>query len=428
LYPNQKIITVLFPSKNENAATADLNGSVITGSYGNFRLIVSGSELTTKLISGSLTPTDNNYLLKKTGTDASHCTASAFPYLHFANYFTGSVTASASASGSLVFNSSAITFTSSYAEGYDAAKTPWILSDAGTRLFRFVHRSHGFKTHKDVKISIANITKNTDATIYSTFDVLVRRWNDTDRTLSILEQFNGVSLNPASPNYIARVIGDYYQDYDETLQRIVERGNYPSVSAYVRVEVLDAVEGGSIIPNLIPNGIESVYEPIAGFSTYTLPTATYKVSNTSSTVYSGFDYSNSDNLNYLNPIPTEAGTGSNVAFTTPANDLKFTIPFQGGTDGTNFAVIKKIGSAIKTDGTNVFGFDLSTTNSGGYAAYAKAINILSNPEAYSFDLLAFPPSIVMRDKERSGCYYGFLAAAIWLIGVIVLWLVGGLVK
>src|SRR4051812_24070717 len=117
----------------------------------------------------------NNYILKQIGTDANYRTGSIYPYLHFNNYYTGSVTGAAPISMSYL--SSTCTFTSSYAEGYDAAKTPWILSDSNVRLFRFVHRSHGDKTNRDVKISLANISKNTDSTIYSTFDILIRAWN-----------------------------------------------------------------------------------------------------------------------------------------------------------------------------------------------------------------------------------------------------------
>src|SRR4051812_36545911 len=71
------------------------------------------------------------------------------------------------------------------------------------------------------------------------------------------------------------------------------------------------LEGGTCTGSDIPAGFEAVYEPIAGFTDYTLPSASLIYSSTSSTTFSGFDYINLDNANYLNPIPTEAGTGSN---------------------------------------------------------------------------------------------------------------------
>lgn len=198
---------------------------------------------------------------------------------------------------------------------------------------------------------------------------MVRKWNDKDTSLSIIEQFSGVTLNPDAPNYIAKAIGDKYHEYDETLLRVIDHGNYDSISNYIRIEVDGGVEAGSVLPNVIPAGFASVYEPIAGFTGYTLPSASMVTSNSGSSRYSGFNYANSDNLNYLNPVPTEATVGSNANFYKNANENKFTLPMQGGTDGTGYAVIKKIGSEIATDGTNVFGFDLSTSTTGGTTSY-----------------------------------------------------------
>ena len=115
-----KIVSVLFPSKNENAASANLNGCTMTGSFSNFNLLISGSQLSTKPVTGSMTPTANNYLLKLIGTNEYHATSSIFPYLHFGNFISAT---SGSASASIAFNTSSITFTSSYAEGYDAIAT-----------------------------------------------------------------------------------------------------------------------------------------------------------------------------------------------------------------------------------------------------------------------------------------------------------------
>ena len=258
------------------------------------------------------------------------------------------------------------------------------------KILSFAHRGHGFKTNKDVKISLSNITKNSDSTVYSTFDVLVRAWNDTDKNPNIIEQYTGCTLNPDAPNYIAKKIGDKYSEYDATLGHVLDHGDFNNISDYVRIEIDNGVSAGSITPNVIPAGFEAVYEPIAGFSGYTLPSASLVYSNTGSNTFSGFNYADSDAINYLQPIPSEAGTSSNVAFTKTANENKFTVPFQGGTDGTSFAVIKKIGASIATDGTNVFGFDLSTSGTGGAAAYEKALDILANPEAYSYNILVLP--------------------------------------
>ncbi len=384
-----KIVTVFHPSKNDSPSAASLNASTATGTYNSFLLTLSGSGVS-KQISSSLSTSATNYLTKVVGTDENFQTGSGFPYLVFPEYITALVNGASNVS--LITSSNACTFTSSKAEGYDNAKTPWVLSEGGVRLFRIHHRSHGTKTNKDVKVAIANISVPTDTTLYTTFDIIIRQWNDTDSNPSILEQYSAVSINPNAPNYIGYVIGDKFREYNASLGKVVEQGDYTNISNFIRIELSEAVINASLPPSVKPNGFEALYQTIAGFSgSFSLPSASY-VYNTSSaaTSYSGFNYSSLDNINYLNPVPSEAVTGSNVNFAVTGSENKFMIPFQGGLDGMNIATIKKIGADIKSDGTNVFGFDLSSANTGGTSAYQKAFNILSNDEEYSFNVLAVP--------------------------------------
>ena len=380
------ILTVFHPSQNDTPVTANFNSSSISGSLGAFNLVLNGTNVS-KVASGSYTPASNNYITKVWGTDQTFATGSGFPYINF-GYTASSLGTNGTAS--LALSAASCTFTSSYAEGYDAASTPWVVSAAGARLFKFVHTSHGFKTNRDVKVGITGIKVNSDATIYTTFNVIVRAWNDTERNPSVLEQFTNVSLDPNATNYIGLVIGDKYQDYDSNLGKIVEHGDYDNTSNYIRVVIADSVANDAINPNVAPNGHEAIYEPIAGFTGYTLPAATFTVSNTGSATLSGFNYYNTDNMNYLLPVPSEAVTGSNSVFTLSASDNKFVLPFQGGTDGMSYSVIKKIGANISTDGTNVFGFDLSSSSTGGTAAFRKALDILNNKSSYNFNVLAIP--------------------------------------
>ncbi len=392
LVSGSKIVSVFSPTQNASANASFLSASLaVSGTYTDFNMLVSGG-LYINLFSSSLSAlqTSNKYIPKVLGTEVSYQTGSFFPYLMFGNFVTASVNLTASVSGNLVSTSTACTFTSSNGSGYDHASTPWIISDSGIRLFKIHHLSDGTKTNRDIKIAIGNITKGVDSETYSTFDVVVRAWNDTDRLPSIIEQFIGVTLDPNSANFIGKAIGDKYKEYSEVQGKVLEYGDYTNNSNYIRVEVTDGVADGSTHPQLIPNGYESVYETIAGFTGYTLPSVSNITSNSSSFIYSGFDYNNSDNWNYLNPVPSEATTGSNSAFTKASNENKFIVPFQGGTDGMNPVIIKKIGTSIAADGTNVFGFDLSSTSAGGYVSYKKALDILSNNEEHVFDILALP--------------------------------------
>jgi len=380
------VIAVLHPSLNKYPKLASLNNSKIAGSSNSsLGLIIAGNQVN-QTANVSMYNTDPNYYANVLGTNAAASTGGAFAYLSFQ-----SASLSTTTPVSLILQSGKCTFTSSNAEGYDYAETPWVVDNNSNRLFQFAHRAQGFSGNTDVKVAIANITVNPDSTVYTKFDVLVRQYSDTDKTPVILEQYTGVTLNPNDANYIGTAIGDRYNYYDSVSNKVVSEGDFDNVSNYIRVIIGDAVISENIPNNVVINGNEPLFETFAGFgSLYHLPQATYVSSNSGSYIYSGFDFTNPDNANYLNPIPLEAAYGNNIPFTIPAGDNKFILPFQGGTDGMSYQTIKNIGANISTDGTNVFGFDLSSNQTAGYAAFAQAINILSNTQLYKYGILVMP--------------------------------------
>ena len=70
-----------------------------------------------------------------------------------------------------------------------------------------------------------------------TFDLLIRRGNDNTNNKIVLESFTGLSLDPTQDNYVARVIGDYKYQYDETNNYVkIVSGSHPNASRYVRVK------------------------------------------------------------------------------------------------------------------------------------------------------------------------------------------------
>jgi len=77
-----------------------------------------------------------------------------------------------------------------------------------------------------------------------TFDLLIRRGDDTTLNPTVLETWTNLSLDPFTPNYVAKVLGDYVQNYNSTTNQIEISGSFPNRSAYVRV---------SNVPNPTPN-------------------------------------------------------------------------------------------------------------------------------------------------------------------------------
>jgi len=71
-----------------------------------------------------------------------------------------------------------------------------------------------------------------------TFDLLVRRGDDTTNQPIVLETWTNLSLDPFAPNYIAAVIGDYTLNWNNstTDAQIQVSGSYPNRSAYIRVK------------------------------------------------------------------------------------------------------------------------------------------------------------------------------------------------
>ena len=297
------------------------------------------------------------------------------------------------------------------------ASTPWIISQEISgethQLFRFHTLGDGTYTNREYKISIFNIKAagESNATDYATFSITIRAFSDTDRRKSILETYNNVNLDPLSPNYILKVIGDQNIVIDEN-GKMIMNGDYTNRSRLVRVEVS---EEGSFPITAGPFGHEAYYSPIRGFDSIT-PTVVFSfgsVDNTSSSTfrYSGIDLETSvvrvDNNHFLAPIPNNAGTGSNVHFsfndspfnflltgsnTTDVAKRQFTIGFQRGFDGVSPTIkhaLAKVGESEWGSG-NSQGFNLANPSTSGSVAYVKAINAVSNPDDFDINLVAAP--------------------------------------
>ena len=80
------------------------------------------------------------------------------------------------------------------------------------------------------------------------FNLLVRQGNDNDNNKIVLESFTNLSLDPTADNYISKVIGDQYFNYNSTENYIEITGSYANASRYIRVS-----EVNSRTPNYFDN-------------------------------------------------------------------------------------------------------------------------------------------------------------------------------
>jgi phage tail sheath protein FI len=161
-----------------------------------------------------------------------------------------------------------------------------------------------------------------------TFTLLIRRGNDSTKHKVILETHSGLSLDPNSPNYISKRIGDQKSSLSSDGTYIQPTGNYPNKSAYVYVSgVADTIDF------LDPAG-----EVRDATATGSLPTAT-------------------------------SGT------------------FDGGTNGTEATGAKAMFDDIVA--ANVQGLD-PLTAAKGKTKYENAFTLLSNQDEYDINLLWAP--------------------------------------
>ena len=123
------------------------------------------------------------------------------------------------------------------------------------KLFRLVGSGHGEWLHKNLKVSIERVRQsNTNTNPYGSFSVVLRNILDTDSAVEVVERFDNLNLDPTSPDFIARKIGDRYSQWDTTNRRLRYYGEYANKSRFIRVEMNPDVEAGATDPSLLPFG------------------------------------------------------------------------------------------------------------------------------------------------------------------------------
>ena len=372
-------------STNSNAGFAGT--TVTSGSSGEF--LLSGSNA--GLLSASLDASDTNDIEAVFGTSAL---GAKKPYVYgfFKNssiVFTAQTSASVTVLGDQDFTDDA-----------QEALTPMIKSQtiSGDRydLFQFETIGVGNAANTKVKIAITNIKAagSVNGTDYGTFTVVVRDFADTNKKKVVLETYSNVNLDPNSPNFISRVIGDRKLSIAST-GKITETGDWVNNSKYIRIANLNT----EAPVQAVPFGHAAYQLPISASALVSSAIPTVSFITGSTTQYGGIDLDgNTDNAIYLKPIPTGASVGSNSVFGLDAanggtlavgsTSAQFVVAFQEGFDGMNPATPIYKGSQISAGNTQ--GFNLTNSTSAGTKAYAKAIAALSNADEFDINMVVAP--------------------------------------
>jgi hypothetical protein len=160
-----------------------------------------------------------------------------------------------------------------------------------------------------------------------TFDLLVRRGNDSTNNPIVLETWTNLTLDPNSPNYISRVIGDFGEAYDSANTQIVYSGSFPNRSNYIRVKAVNYTT-----PNFFDNA--GVFKPQFTGSIPTNASGTF--GGAIGSIPGGMNF-----YNAINSSNTQGLVGSDytnmINLLSNADDYRFNIMLTPGLYNTSYS-------------------------------------------------------------------------------------------
>ena len=433
---DDKIIGVLHGTDNLADADGDITTELLASTAVDSQpsasaFSISGSLLGTE-ISASVLPTAGNDLSDVFG-ESAFGSKKVYAYKYFEN-------AATDFSNHIINSGSQVSLVAladqDFTQDCTHASTPWIQSQliSGERhnLFKLHTLGDGTYANKEFKLSIFNVKAagTSNATDYGTFSIALRGYSDTDKRKVVLETFTNLTMDPASPNYITKVIGDQNVTID-AVGKMNLAGDYVNRSKFIRVETI--AEGAAPV-TAVPFGHGAYTNPLyVGGAESDIPAVIFSTgsadnNSSKSVVYSGIDLESAlvkiDNAAYLSPIPASAAVGGNTVFAFDAdinitggsknhqddgygtfnfgytistsddastiNKRQFTVGFQGGFDGVSPTIKSAKADDSQWGAGNTQGFNLSTSTASGSVAYVKAINAVSNPDDFDINLVSAP--------------------------------------
>ncbi len=331
---------------------------------------------------------------------------------------------------------------SGFLRNFEGGVTPYVksqlLGGMEFSLFRFHSRGHGRATNEEVKVMIANVKPSPAPLVspYGTFDVVIRKMDDTDQRPVTLESFVGLTLDPDSNNYLLRRMGDTEEAFDTTQRKFIKTaGTFSNKSKYVRVELNTAANlpkealpwghrgytkakwlhsasaistpvigdlplqldqydrqgnidtniafGISFVSGGIVDRMRAQTDGVTGTG-YITTDSEFSMKFLTSSYLNGrqvWKYDTATVLSnmHLNPVYSSASL------------YKFCMPLEGGFDGWDLRVADPLYLSNTATETNI-----------GVVATNRALDTIANPDAFDMNLLAVPGihNLKITDKAR----------------------------
>lgn len=270
-----------FSGVMDDYASLDMGTSSPT--YKKFKLVISSSAGSSfastdgvaglKVLTASLNPTSEDYVGKILNTDPDKFeTEKHLLYCDFAvddeiaSVSTSSnmiAIVSGSANASTTSGDTSLTMRDAFGRfdtRFTTPRTPWFVSQPFGQteydLFYAEALDDGAYSNDKFKVSVGALKASADPrNEYGTFSLIIRDFNDSDVEPKVLEQFNNLTLDPKSDNYIAKVVGDSKAGFtfdvvDPEDRRLVRDGSNPNRSKIIRVVMNDQVHR-KMVPGLV---------------------------------------------------------------------------------------------------------------------------------------------------------------------------------
>jgi len=190
-----------------------------------------------------------------------------------------------------------------------------------------------------------------------TFDLLVRRGDDTGNTPIVLETWTNLSLDPMTTNYVAKVIGDQTYNYASsgTSYYLEITGSYPVKSKYLRVKS---------VPSPTPGYFDNSGSPKAQYTSSIPLNGSGSFSGATGDIMGNAQYYNTiTDGNRSQGIPSGSYTNM-INLLSNTDDYKFNLLLTPGLfDSLQPSQVTSIISNTQNRGDNLFVLDLVPYNS-----------------------------------------------------------------